>query len=125
MRSIAKIILVVIVSTILLQPVVEFATVMKEKIVFSSNMNNALIVAKNDSINILSLRDLNAEIDTSILVDNYAKIISKTMGVEVQTIGSNTISFKNTDKFKNLNFTITKSENTDVLTDLITTTLNV
>ncbi|MGF7046945.1 hypothetical protein J2T13_001447 [Paenibacillus sp. DS2015] len=106
MRNIALGLLVVVLLSIIIEPLVEVLNVCREKIILGSALTNASRAAKDQSIIYESHRDLDAKIDEDRFVDYFAEAFESAIQVELTSRIDNTLKFNSTDGKYN-SFTVT------------------
>lgn len=106
MKNIAIGLLMVVLLSVLIEPLVELANVMKEKIILGSALSNACRAAKDRSLNYEKQRDLDAEVDLDDFEDFFADAFEDAMNVtRIPSAGSTLLFTSNDNKYNT--FTVT------------------
>lgn len=106
MRGFAVGILVVIMVSILLEPLVEFAIVLSERVKFDSALSNSVQLAKNESLISDQIRDLGAEMNMDVFYDVFAETYSESLDVPYPTRVDNVLTFPSGTKFDTITVTV-------------------
>lgn len=72
MKNFAIAIFLTLMLALLIEPMVDVANILREKILISSAVNNACRASKDRSLTYGDFRDLNAVIDHTVFVDQFA-----------------------------------------------------
>lgn len=76
MRMYAYLILAVLVTALLFQPLCEVVMVCKDRITFDSAVNNAVRAAKKESYNYVDMRDAVATTNQAKFMDEFARVLA-------------------------------------------------
>lgn len=106
MKNIAIGILVIIVVSIIVEPLVEMGIVFREKVVLSGAISNACRAAKDRSLEYELLRGLDAVINEERFKEYFADAFEDALNVSEQSQEDNTITFTSNDGKYN-DFTVT------------------
>ncbi len=117
MKNIAIGILLLILLSVLLQPLIEISNVMREKVLLSSAMNNASRVARDSSYTYEFHRDLHGVLDLETFRSEFSEVFQSAMEVKrTSTVGNTMIFTSDNDKFHPIHITLDFREETDYLT---------
>lgn len=81
MKIVAYMILTVIVSIAVLEPIAEYGLLLNEKIMTSSALYNAMEVANRTSLNYEDMRNLDAVVDRSVFLSEFSDAFEAAAGV--------------------------------------------
>lgn len=98
MKSIAIGILLFILVSFLIQPMVEIANVAREKVILGSALSNACRAAKNTSLKYESIRDLHAQVDQNLFMQNFTETFEKAMNAAFKERSGNVVTFSSLDE---------------------------
>lgn len=111
MKNIAIGILVVLVASILLEPLAEVVNVAREKVILNSALYNACRAAEDQSREYTLMRDLDSKVDEERFREYFAEAFESALNVELESSSSgDTLIFRpnNPDQYSdfevNLNF---------------------
>ena len=136
MKNIAIGILIIILLSIIIEPMVETANILREKILLSSALNTSFRAAKDrsfivsdDSNTILydSRRELDAIIDKNLFIQHFSEAFEDAMDLELSsTYGDEMVFVCKKGKYNDFTVTIEITENTDsnsgqIVTEVIVT----
>ncbi|NIK77494.1 hypothetical protein FHS15_002630 [Paenibacillus castaneae] len=114
MKNIAIGLLVVILISILIEPMTEMANVFREKIIVSTALFNACRAAKDRSLEYEMLRGLDAKIDEDKFKHYFADAFEDTLNVTRQSGVDNAMTFTSNDgKYNTFTVTLAFSERKD------------
>lgn len=106
MKNIAIGLLMVVFLSILVEPLVELANVMREKIILGSALSNSCRAAKDRSLEYEKQRDMDAEVDLDFFKDYFSDAFEDAMNVtRTPSAGSTLLFTPNDDKYNT--FTVT------------------
>lgn len=97
MKNIAIGLLMVVFLSILVEPLVELANVMREKIVLGSALSNSCRVAKDRSLEYEKQRDMDAEVDLDLFKDYFSIAFEDAMNVSSTPSAGNMLLFTPND----------------------------
>lgn len=121
MRNIAVMILVVVMASIVIQPLVELANLFREKITVGSAVSNALRAARDRSLEYELLRGLDARVDEERFKDYFADAFGDTLNVSESNDSGNEVTFTSNDgKFNDFTVRFEFVENTDLNGRMVT-----
>ncbi|MCL6605675.1 MAG: hypothetical protein K6T94_22665 [Paenibacillus sp.] len=121
MRNIAIAILVVVVASIVIQPLGELANLFREKVTLSSAVSNALRAARDRSLEYELLRELDANVDEERFKDYFADAFEDTLNVsQVNELGDTVTFTSNDGKFNDFTVSFDFVENTDLNGRMVT-----
>jgi hypothetical protein len=89
--------LLVILLSVWVEPLVEIANVMREKIMLGSALTNACRAAKNRSLVYEKQRDLDAEVDPNLFRDYFSEAFEDALNLTRTTTAGDTITFTSND----------------------------
>ncbi|HEX9058743.1 MAG TPA: hypothetical protein VF941_01035 [Clostridia bacterium] len=125
MKNIAIGLLMVVLLSVLVEPMVEIANVMREKIVLGTALSNACRAAKDRSLIYEKQRDRNAEIDQDMFKDYFAEAFESAMNVTRKpTTGSDLTFTSNDGKYNTFTVTLDIVSSTDPVTEQTVTQVN-
>ncbi|TCK90647.1 hypothetical protein EDC19_2416 [Natranaerovirga hydrolytica] len=126
MKSIAIGLLTVILAVIIIEPLVEVANVMREKITISSAISNALKAANNRSLEITSLRDRDVTLDESLYVEYFAEAFEDALNLSHLETKDNHLLFRSNDgQYNDFAVTINIQTQSELETDQLITKINI
>lgn len=115
MRNIAIAILVVIIASVVIQPLVELANLFREKVTVGSAVSNALRAARDRSLEYELLRGLDARVDEERFKDYFADAFEDTLNVSESMNSGDTVTFTSKDgKFNDFTVVFDFVERTDL-----------
>ena len=115
MRNIAVAILVVVMASIVIQPLVELANLFREKVTVGSAVSNALRAARDRSLEYELLRGLDARVDAERFKDYFADAFEDTLNLTQADDSGDTVTFTSNDgKFNDFTVSFEFAENTDL-----------
>ncbi|KAA9005455.1 hypothetical protein F4V43_08280 [Paenibacillus spiritus] len=94
MRNIAIAILVVVMASIVIEPLVEFANVFREKVTVSSAVSNALRAARDRSLEDELMRDLDARVDEDRFKAYFAEAFGDALHLRVSGSSGDEVTFR-------------------------------
>ena len=97
MKNIAIGLLMVVLLSVLVEPLVEMGNVLREKILIGSALSNACRAAKNRSLIYEKMRDLDAEIDKEVFKDYFSEAFESAMNATRSSTSGDTIVFTSND----------------------------
>ncbi|CAH1207680.1 hypothetical protein PAECIP111892_02964 [Paenibacillus auburnensis] len=108
-------ILVVIMASIVIQPLVELANLFREKVTLGSAVSNALRAARDRSLEVELLRGLDARVDEERFRDYFADAFEDTLNVSVSDDSGDEVTFISNDgKFNDFTVRFAFVESTDL-----------
>jgi len=126
LKNIAIGILMVILLSVLVEPMVEIANVMREKIILGTALSNSCRAAKDRSLNYEKLRDRDAEIDEDLFIEYFIEAFEDAMNATGEAVNGNILTFVSNDgKYNTFTVTLDIVNSTDPSTDQSITTVNV
>lgn len=126
MKNIAIGLLMVVLLSVLVEPLVEIANVMREKIIFGTALSNACRAAKDRSLNYEKLRDRDAEIDLDSFEDYFTEAFEDAMNTTITSKTDSTMTFASNDgKYNTFTINLDVFTTTDSITGQSYTTVNV
>lgn len=124
MRGFAYTILAIILAAFLIEPMIEVAVVLKEKVTLSAAITNATQVAKMESIKLEEMRELDAVIDTTIFMEVFSTSICEVLDAQEVLRSGDSLTLRglnNPNKVYTITFNFTES--VDPVTDKTFTTI--
>lgn len=117
MKNFAIAILIVILLSIVVEPLVEIMEIGREKIILGTALTNSCrVTALNLEYD--KLRDLDAKVNEEQFVEAFSEDFEDAMNVTRQSISGNTIVFSsNDDKFNSFTVTVNMNTNVDWITE--------
>lgn len=107
MRNIAIGILVIVIASILLQPLLELSNVFREKLAVNTALSNAYRAAKDRSLNVEELGNLNALTDETRFKDYFAEAFEDAMNLTLDNKSGDTLTFKsNSSQYNGFKVTV-------------------
>ncbi|MBY3622586.1 hypothetical protein HGO21_23990 [Acinetobacter sp. CUI P1] len=97
MKNIAIGILLIILVSIVVEPLVEMGVVFREKVVLSTAISNACRAAKDRSLEYELLRGLDAKINEERFKEYFSDAFESALNVSEQTDDGNTLTFTSND----------------------------
>lgn len=97
MKNIAIGILLIILVSIVVEPLVEMGLVFREKVVLSTAISNACRAAKDRSLEYELLRGLDAKINEERFKEYFSDAFESALNVSEQTDDGNTLTFTSND----------------------------
>lgn len=97
MKNIAIGILLIILVSIVVEPLVEMGIVFREKVVLSTAISNACRAAKDRSLEYELLRGLDAKINEERFKEYFSDAFESALNVSEQTDDGNTLTFTSND----------------------------
>lgn len=126
MRNIAIGLLLVILVSIVVEPLVELANVVKEEIMLSTAISNACRAAKDRSLEYELLRGLDAEVDEDKFKEYFADAFENALNVTEKTHAGNTLTFTSDDgKFNTFTVTLDFDDSTNWQTEQLETSVEI
>lgn len=129
MKNIAIGILLVILMSIIIEPMVETANVLREKILLGSALSTSFRVAKDRSFTVSdesgqaqydSRRELDAIVDKNLFIKHFSEAFEDAMNLELfSAYGDELVFVCKNDKYNDFIVTIEITENTDVMSGQI------
>lgn len=105
MRSFAYTILFVILLAILIEPMVEMAIILEEKVVLGSAISSSCLAAKSESLMYEHMIEMDAVIDQVEFISQFSNNFSKIMDATCVSATASRMVFKDND-VTNKNYTI-------------------
>ena len=93
----AVLILVVLLLSAAIQPIGEFSNVLKEKIVLSSAMMNSCRAARDNTLNIWHMRNLDTVINEDEFIREFSRAFAKSLNLSAVSKGDNVLEFTSND----------------------------
>lgn len=116
----------VILLSVLVEPMVEIANVMREKVLLGTALSNSCRAAKDRSLNYEKLRDRDAEVDEDLFIQYFSEAFEDAMNATRQSVNGNILTFEsNDDKYNAFTVTLDFISSTDPVSDQSITTVNV
>lgn len=126
MRSIAIGFLLVIMLSVLLEPMAELVNVMREKIVLGTAITNACRAAKDRSLQYERLRGLDAEVNPALFKDYFAEAFEDVMNLRLVSSSGQTMIFTSEDgKYHDFSVELEFIESMDPYTEQTITEVSV
>ncbi|MFP4697784.1 MAG: hypothetical protein ACLFMO_03665 [Eubacteriales bacterium] len=97
MKSVAKGLLMILILSIIIEPLVEVANIIKEQIVLGTAVSNACRAARNRSLNYEKHRDIQAIIDEDTFREYFSEAFEDAMKVTRTASEENSITFTSKD----------------------------
>lgn len=117
MRNFAIGILLVILLSIVIEPLVEMMEIGREKVILSTTLNNACR-ATVLSLEYEKLRDLDAKIEVENFVDKFSEVFQEAMNLSELNRNNNIITFTSNDgKYNNIIVEVNIEQGVDPFTD--------
>lgn len=126
MRNIAIGLMFVVLVAILIEPLVEFVNVLKERVVLGSSISNSLRVARDQSLEYISHRELEAKVDEERFVEFFSEAFEQAMDVSRIDSSGNTLTFTpNDDRYHTFTVSLSFYERRDDYTGQVITEVDV
>jgi len=106
LKNIAIGLLMVVLLSILVEPLIEIANIMREKIIIGSALTNSCRAAEERCIDFGKQRDMDVEIDADLFKDYFSEAFESAMNV-IRTPASGTTMTFTSDDGKYNTFTVT------------------
>lgn len=117
MKNFAIGILLVILLSIVIEPLVEMMEIGREKVILSTTLNNACR-ATVLSLEYEKLRDLDAKIEEVEFLDKFSEVFQEAMNLRELNRNSNIVTFASNDgKYNNIIVEVDIEEDVDPFTD--------
>lgn len=127
MKNIAIGILLVILASILIEPLIEVINVAREKIILNTALSNSCRSAKDRSLQYTLMRNLDASVDEERFVKYFSEAFENAMGVKRIDQDGYKLTFKpvNPEKYNEFVVSLDFIEKTDAFTSQKTSTVEV
>lgn len=126
MRTIAIGLLLIILASILIEPLVEISLVMKDKIALGTSLSNAARSAKDRSLQYEAMRGLDAKVDPERFKDYFSEAFGAAMNASLDSRSGDTLRFRsNNGKWNDIVVTLDIAENEDPSTERTVTKVEV
>ncbi|TYQ16047.1 UNVERIFIED_CONTAM: hypothetical protein Cloal_2549 [Acetivibrio alkalicellulosi] len=116
MKNIAIGILMVILLSILIEPMVETANVLREKIILSTALSNSFRVARDKSLEYDYRREIDAKVNRELFIESFSEAFGNSMNLKLDTKYDNRLIFTSNDEKYNaftVDIEITEFEEND------------
>ena len=117
MKDIAIGLLMVLFLSVLVEPLVELANVMREKIILGSVLSNACTAAKDRSLEYKGQRDLDANVDFVLFKDYFSEAFEDALNVTRTSSVGDAMTFTSNDgKYNTFTVTLEITSKIDIST---------
>lgn len=126
MKNVAILVVVVILSGIIIQPVTEYGFLLREKIELERTLGNAVHVAHAESLVYLDMRDLNAVVDESEFMSVFIDAFEAGLNLTHVSTNGYELKFSSLDDIRNdITVIFDFDQEVDLLTNKTTSTVEV
>ncbi|MDQ2085698.1 hypothetical protein RBH29_04520 [Herbivorax sp. ANBcel31] len=125
MKNIAIGILIIILTSIIIEPMVETVNILRERVILTSALTNSFRAAKDRSIEEDSRRDLHASVDEELFIEYFCEAFEDAMNLSLSSIHGNEIIFVcENENYNDFNITVKIDEYEDDITGQIVSEVN-